>query len=273
MKGQATKSTKGTKVLLLCIVCFLWLSFPHVSVAQNLPDILKRGEEVFSQSCTGYCHAVKGAGGGAAPRLAARGFDQAYINNIVTRGVPDTVMQGFAVTLSRTDFTAVVAYVASLNGITNPSITAPALGLGAAAVPDRAVPAEAASGRDLFYAATRSFGRCSTCHEVNGLGIPVAGPIVKAPANVQELRGLTTPLVSTVLMNGESMPALVISKGTRSVIFYDLTTPPPVLVAAEPSAVKISDGSPWRHASVMASYKDAELESILGFLKAALTAR
>ena len=270
MKDVATKSTKGTNFLWL--LCFLWLISPQVSVAQTLQDVLKRGEEVFSQSCTGYCHAMKGAGGGGAPRLAARGFDQPYINNIVTRGVPGTVMQGFAMTLSRADLTAVVAYVATLNGVTNPSITAPA-GLGAAAAPDRAVPAEAARGRDLFYDATRSFGRCSTCHEVNGLGIPVAGPIVKVPANVQELRGLTTPLVSTALMNGESMPALVISKGTRSVIFYDLTTPPPVLVTAEPSAVKISDGSPWSHASVMASYKDAELDLILFFLRAALTAR
>jgi hypothetical protein len=30
------------------------------------------------------------------------------------------------------------------------------------------------------------------------------------------------------------------------VVFYDLTTPPPVLVTAEPSAVRISDGSSWR---------------------------
>src|SRR6516225_5028023 len=41
-------------------------------------------------------------------------------------------------------------------------------------------------------------------------------------------------------------PALVISKGSRNVVFYDLTTPPPVLVTAEPSAVRISDGSSWR---------------------------
>jgi hypothetical protein len=34
-----------------------------------------------------------------------------------------------------------------------------------------------------------------------------------------------------------------------------------------------SDGSPWRHASVIAPYTDAELEPILDFLKAALTAR
>src|SRR5262249_35238084 len=145
-------------------------------------------------------------------------------------------------------------------GITNPTITAPA-------PTDRTLPAEAARGRDLFYDATRSFGRCSTCHEVNGLGISVASPISKVPDNVQALRTLATPLVSTATMNGESMPALVISKGVRNVIFYDLTTAPPVLVTAEPSTVRISDGSSWRHASVIGAYKDDELESILRFLR------
>ena len=74
-------------------------------------------------------------------------------------------------------------------------------------------------------------------------------------------------LRETATMNGETMPALVLSKGSRSVLFYDLTTPPPVLVTAEPSAVNIADGSSWRHASVIGSYKDDELESILRFLR------
>jgi mono/diheme cytochrome c family protein len=244
----------------LCVFVPLCLCVSSpAAFGQSLQDVLKRGEEVFNQSCTGYCHATKGGGGGGAPRLAARGFDQAYINNIVTRGISGTAMSGFAMTLSRADLTAVVAYVGTLNGITNPVVIAPA-------APDR-TPAATASGRDLFYDATRSFGRCSTCHEVNGLGIPVAGPISKVPDNVQALRTLDTPLVSTAVMNGESMPALVLSKGTRSLIFYDLTTPPPVLVTAEPSAVKLSDGSSWRHASVIGSYKDTELESILDFLR------
>jgi mono/diheme cytochrome c family protein len=245
----------------------VFMIVPSLAHAQNLQDVLKRGASVFEQSCTGYCHGSKGGGGGGAPRLAGRGFDQAYINNIVTRGVPGSAMMPFGMTLSRADLTAVVAYVANLNGITNPTISAPALGGPAASVaPDR-LPAEAARGRDLFYDATRSFGRCSTCHEVNGLGIPVASPMTKVPETVQALRTLATPLVSTADFNGENMPALVISKGSRSVIFYDLTTPPPVLVTAEPSAVKLSERSAWRHASVIAPYKDAELESILAFLR------
>ena len=243
---------------------------PSGAYAQNPQDILKRGEEVFAQSCTGYCHAAKGGGGGGAPRLVARGFDQAYINNTVTRGIPGTAMLGFGTTLSPTDLSAVVTYVAMLNGITSPATTPPGLGgVGAANAANRTLPREAARGRDLFYDATRSFGRCSTCHEMDGLGIPVAAPISNVPVDVQSLRTIATPLVSTAAMNGESMPALVVSKGTRNVIFYDLTTPPPVLVTAEPSAVKLSEGSSWRHASVIGGYKDAELESILEFLRSA----
>jgi mono/diheme cytochrome c family protein len=241
---------------------------PSFAYAQNLQDVLKRGEDVFAQSCTGYCHATKGGAGGGAPRLVARGFDRAYINNTVTNGIPGTAMLGFGTTLSPEDLSAVVAYVAVLNGITDPTMTPRALGsLGAPDTPSRTLPAEVARGRDLFYDATRSFGRCSTCHEVRGLGISVADPISEVPVDVQALRAIATPLVSTSIMNGETMPALVVSKGSRRVIFYDLTTPPPVLVTAEPSAVKLSDGSSWRHASVIGAYKDAELESILEFLR------
>ena len=47
---------------------------------------------------------------------------------------------------------------------------------------------------------------------------------------------------------------------------YEQLTTFTKLKPAEPSAVKLSDGSSWRHASVIGSCKDAELESILGFL-------
>ena len=100
-----------------------WLVIvPALLQAQNIQDVLKQGEEVFSKGCSvGYCHGPKGAGGGA-PRLAARGFDQAYINNTVSSGVSGTAMPAFAKTLSRPDLAAVVAYIASLNGIGNPNI-------------------------------------------------------------------------------------------------------------------------------------------------------
>ena len=64
------------------------------------------------------------------------------------------------------------------------------------------------------------------------------------------------------------MPALVVSRTALEVAFYDLTTPPPVLRTEAPDAVKIAAGSGWKHASVMASYSDDELASILVYLRA-----
>ncbi|HEY2842965.1 MAG TPA: c-type cytochrome, partial [Bryobacteraceae bacterium] len=153
------------KPLLLLALC----AFAN---AQNLAEVLKQGEAVFSKSCaTGYCHGARGANGGA-PRLAARGFDQDFIGVTVARGVPTTAMPAFAMTLSRSDLTAVVAYVASLNGVANPTIA----GSRAPGPAPLRLSADAARGRVLFSEAVRSFGRCSTCHELAGIGIPVATP-------------------------------------------------------------------------------------------------
>src|SRR5580698_6741777 len=82
--------------------------------AQSPEDVIKQGEQVFNRSCaTGYCHGLQGIAAGA-PRLAARGFDQAYIDNTVTRGLQGTSMPAFTGSLSRLDLNAVVAYVAKL---------------------------------------------------------------------------------------------------------------------------------------------------------------
>ena len=61
----------------------LWplLLLPVLANAQNPAQMIAHGEQVFDQTCSnGYCHAAKGAGGGAAPRLVSRGFDEAYIS-------------------------------------------------------------------------------------------------------------------------------------------------------------------------------------------------
>ena len=248
---------------------WLLLAIAPLACPQNLQEAVKHGEEVFNKSCaTGYCHAIRGGSGGGAPRLAARGFDQAYINTATMRGIPATAMPAFAGVLSRPDLAAVVAYVATLNGIANPSL-APAGFPGAAAGPSQpALPPEATRGRELFSEAVRGFGRCSTCHEVGGIGISVTTPIAKIPADVAALRALATPEVSTATVGSERMPALLVSKGARGVIFYDLTTPPPVLRTVDPAAVKFSEGSPWHHAQVIAGYTDQDLSAILTFLRA-----
>ena len=251
----------------------LLLAATTLSWSQELAQVLKQGEQVFQKSCaTGYCHGSKGTPGGA-PRLAGRGFDQSYISNTVTRGVPGTAMPAFGNTLSRPDLAAVVAYIASLNGIANPSVN---LGPGggpasAAGPPEPELSPEAARGRDLFYDAVRGFARCSTCHEVSGMGIPVTTPISNVPASAAALRALATPDVSTATVDRESMPALVVSQGKTHALFYDLTSVPPVLRTVAPAALKVTSGSAWRHSSVIGSYDDAELASILAFLRVAVT--
>jgi mono/diheme cytochrome c family protein len=192
--------------------------------------------------------------------LAARGFDRAFINNTVTRGVPNTAMPAFGTTLSRPDLNAVVAYVASLNGVIGPETIN--------AGPAAKLSGDAARGRDLFSDSVRSFGRCSTCHEIGGIGIPVATPLMRVPADVAAFKTLSTTQVSTATLTGETMPALVVGKKANAVVFYDLTTPPPVLRTESPAAVQTRDGSTWRHASVIGSYNDAELAAILTYLRA-----
>jgi len=231
------------------------------------------GEKVFAQSCaTGYCHGAKGAPAGA-PRLAGREFDQAYITNTIARGLPGTAMPAFGTALTRLDLIAVIAYVAGLNGIANPSINL-GPGTGSAGPSKPALSAEAERGRALFYDAVRGFGRCSTCHEVNGVGIPVTIPIAKIPAAAAALRALVTPEVRTATVaafdSGGPMPALIVSQGKTRALFYDLTSAPPVLRTVDPQTLTVTEQSSWRHSTVIGAYSDIELASILAFLREAI---
>jgi len=236
--------------------------------AQTVANVVKQGEAVFSKTCaTGYCHGVRGGPSGA-PRLAARGFNQAYIDKVVRNGVPDTGMASFSTRLSPPDLVAVIAYVATLNGITNPDVS---MDGGGDAVSTRPMlTGEAARGARLFSEAVRGFGRCSTCHEVGGFGIPVAAPMAKLPGSAAELKALATPDVKTGAIGGETMPVLVLSQAKQATVFYDLTSAPPVQRNAEPGSVKFSEGSNWRHSSVIGAYNDSELAAILDYLRAAI---
>jgi mono/diheme cytochrome c family protein len=239
----------------------LFLIIPVMGWSQTL------GEKVFAQSCaTGYCHGARGAPAGA-PRLAGRGFDQAYITNTIMRGLPGTAMPAFGTALPRADLTAVIVYVASLNGIVNPSINLGPGGPGAAGSAEPALSTEAARGRSLFFDAVRGFARCSTCHEVNGIGISVTTSIATIPSDAAGLRALVTPDVRTVTVDSEAMPALMVSQGKTRALFYDLTSVPPVLRTVDPAALRVAEGSAWRHASVIGAYNDAELDSILVYLR------
>jgi mono/diheme cytochrome c family protein len=227
-------------------------------------DALAHGMDIYNKTCaTGYCHGVKGTSGGA-PRLASRGFDGAYITQVVRVGIAGTAMPGFGTTLERADMAAVVAYVGSLNGIAPSAIAIPDRGM-----PRKQLPPEAAKGRALFYDAIRGFGRCSTCHQVDGVGIAVADPIANVPASVAALRGLASPHVVSATAEGSTFPALVLSKGAVSVKLYDLTKAPPVLRTFGAKEVQLGSASNWNHSSAMSAYSDAELESVLAFLRIA----
>jgi mono/diheme cytochrome c family protein len=207
-----TDMISAMRSLATCAKLVALFSLATISSAQGIEDVTARGEKVFQETCaTGYCHGAKGTVGGA-PRLVGRGFDQAFITATITRGVPGTAMRAFGTSLERRDLTAVIAYVASLNGIAAPGANA------SRERPVAALSAEAARGRDLFFDATRSFARCSTCHEVGGMGIPVATPIASIPADVQALRSLATPGVRTAVIDGDSMSVLVVSEGKRRTI-------------------------------------------------------
>ena len=251
MKRFAMKMIPG---LLLAVL----VQVQNVQAQENA----KTGEAIFAQSCSsGYCHGSKGAGSGA-PRLSGRGFDQAFIRATVSSGVTGTSMPAFGTGLSPADLTAVVAYVSTLNGIMNPTaVTAP---ISAAT----ALSADAARGRALFSESARSFGRCSTCHEVGGIGISVATPISNLPADATALKNLQTPSVLTATVGGENIPILMVSRKAQAVTFYDLTSAPPVLRTVAPNEIQTRDGSSWSHASVTANYTPAELTSILAYLRA-----
>jgi len=230
----------------------------------NAQDMVARGQEVFNKSCaTGYCHGIKGTAGGA-PKLASRSFDQAYINQVVRAGIPGTGMPSFGAVLDRLDMFAVTTYVGSLNGI--PPAAIPGAGRGPA---PRKLPPEALRGRALFYDALHGFERCSTCHQVDGMGIAATDPIAKIPDSAAALRALPTPQVWTATVDGESFPVIVVAKGALQTKVYDLTKPPPVLRSFPSHAIQLKEGSAWRHSAVMASYPDADLDLVLAFLRAA----
>jgi mono/diheme cytochrome c family protein len=229
------------------------LLLSRVSLAQTVS-----GEALFAKTCSaGYCHGSKGVGGGA-PRLAARGLSLEFVRDRVTNGVLGTGMTAYKDMMNSRELNAVIAYVAALNGATSDAGVRPTR---------RTFTGAAEQGRMLFSDATRGFTRCATCHQANGIGIPVAPPLERIPATVEALKGLATPRISTARIGGDSMPAMLLARRAQEVVFYDLTTAPPVLRTLPPQSVSISDGNSWRHATVLGSYTEPELAAILTFLR------
>ena len=227
--------------------------------AQNQQEMaVKRGATLFAANCTGYCHGANGTAGSSAPALANRGFDGDYITKTVMYGVAGTAMQEWGQRIPKDDSAAVIAYVKSLNGI---------FPVGRRAPPPVLTPA-AQHGHDLFFDAAGELSACSNCHQINGAGIAVAPPIANIPSDVSGLRNLATPGISSATTSGGEFPALVILQIREQTKLYDLTTVPPVLLELAPSDVKLSNGSSWKHSSVLGAYSEDDLGSILEFLRA-----
>ncbi len=236
---------------------------PVLTFAQTpAQNTAARGLDVFNKTCaTGYCHGTKGTSGGA-PRLAARGFDEAYITQTIRLGIPGTGMPAFG-NLERADLLAVVAYVDSLNGIT------PAANPGFAAGPARPkLPPDAQRGRELFSDQVRGMTRCSNCHQADGIGIAVALPLASVPESVAALRQVANTQIETATAEGDTFPALVLNKSGAQTRLYDLTVPPPVLRTLPKGVATFKSGSTWNHSEMLKPYNDQELESILTFLRA-----
>jgi mono/diheme cytochrome c family protein len=232
---------------------------PAIASAQALTpeQTLKHGADMFAQTCTqSYCHGSYGAAGGA-PRLANRGFTADYIEKVVTYGISGTPMAAWGQVLPLAEVRAIIAYVGSLNGIV------PSTNSG----PPPVLSGEAARGRESFFDPMH-LQRCSSCHRVNERGLPVSPAITNVPGDAAALRAMATPQVSTATVNGDTFPALMASQTPKETKLYDLTIFPPVLRTYPPSAASMKDGSTWKHASVLGDYSDAELESILAFLRA-----
>ena len=50
-------------------------------------------------------------------------------------------------------------------------------------------------------------------------------------------------------------------------VFYDLTSASPVERMADSTAVDVADGGNWTHSAVIGAYNDAELASIIAYLR------
>lgn len=229
-------------------------------------DIFARGETVFKKSCAqGYCHGTGGTQG-RAPKLTGRNFEPDFVSNVVRRGVPNTGMPGFAQSLPNDQLQAVIAYVLRVSGA-DVSRMPNAEAAVAAGAPIKPMSAAVRRGKDLFFDATRGVNRCGTCHSLEGWGIPI-GPNVASggPYTAAALRAGKESSVRTATAGADTFPAIAAEQTRDLVRVYDLTVLPPVLRTFDPSQVRLSSGSAWKHAAVTAGYSDADLAAIAAYL-------
>ena len=230
------------------------------------PSEVVRGADVYARNCaTPYCHGAKGAAG-RAPQLAGRPYERFLLSAVVTNGISRTAMPGFQNQLKLEEIEAVVSYIISL-GKAAPPASAPK----PAAPKPGPRPPDVERGRELFFDGNR-LAACAACHELEGWGVAI-GPapdreggrfatfsIVRSTA-----RG---KLVQTAEAKGENpFPALPMEQTTEATRVYDLTVAPPVIRSFAPGDIRLREGAAWTHAAATRAYSDAEIESILSYVR------
>jgi hypothetical protein len=168
-------------------------------------------------------------------------------------------MPGFGGRLKPEEIEVVAAYVVSLGGGASPA---------PGALAGVKLPAAVEQGRALFFDAART-GACGSCHEVRERGIPVSMVLNDLrKARLTDTRSIETSEVVTVQPRGEpEFPAIVAEKSATRLRVYDLSSRLPVLRTFAAEEARVTPGSSWRHGGPASLYTDAELDSILGFLR------
>ena len=223
--------------------------------------IRRVGAQVYAKNCANhYCHGALGAAG-AAPAVAGKALAQEQVNQIVREGIPNTSMAGWKDTLSSSDLAAVIDYVWGLQRS--------AASAREALDPDR--PWLKHAGRELFFDTNR-IAPCGSCHDFDGLGLAVT-PAFKAvpPASVSQLRTLKSDNVRTIRPRaGEPFIGVAAPSKAGLPRWYDLSAELPVLRTFERPAENSGPASSWSHGDGIGTYSDAELETVLEFLREAL---
>jgi mono/diheme cytochrome c family protein len=240
-------------VKLFAILLFALSAFGQV-------DAIATGAVLFRTNCSVvYCHGPAGTLG-RAPQLAGRSFSKERLTEIIANGIPKTAMPGFKKELNQDKIGAIALYVLSLTG---PAVAEPAK------LERRELPAALKAGRALFFDATR-MGGCGTCHQADGWGIAI-GPVFSQnlPADAAALRAYRSARAQRAEPQNEApFPALLVAATGTIVTVYDLSVPLPVLRTFPEKEIRFTPNAAWNHADTLRAFSDAELTSILSFLRA-----
>jgi alcohol dehydrogenase (cytochrome c) len=175
------------------------------------------GKPVFDATCAA-CHGAGGAGTERAPPLDTgrfkHGGEDFEIFQTIQKGVPGTQMPAFG-SLRAEQLWQLVSYVRGLSQTASSDATASTSG-------------DSSRGEQLFFGE----GQCSTCHEINGRGSPLAADLSgigkQAPAAIQAglehqparrfSFGPSPHLAAVTLRNGTQLNGLVKNEDSYALV-------------------------------------------------------